>query len=506
MYFPAEKDFLKLTKQGNLIPVYREILADLETPVSAYLKIARKAKYSFLLESVEGEEKVARFSFLAKDPEVVFHVKKDSLRITRFPEGGRGRSVTESRRIVDTPLTHIREILRKYQFVNIPGLPRFCGGMVGYLSYDIVRFFEKLPQTTKDDLHLPDALLILAKDLIIFDHLNHKIKVVSCVHVDSTESVERKRACYRRACERIDKLIGEIHRPLSAAELQSQTSGGKTPSSKVKSNFTAGEFKNIVRQAKKEIQAGEIIQVVLSQRFEVDFKTDPFNIYRTLRALNPSPYMYYLRFGGIQIIGSSPELLIRCEDGVVETRPIAGTRPRGKDEREDAALAQDLLSDPKEKAEHVMLVDLGRNDLGRVCRRGSVHLPEFMRVEKYSHVMHIVTGVKGILRKDKDAWDVLQAAFPAGTVSGAPKIRAMEIIDALEKVNRGPYAGCIGYFSFSGNLDSCITIRTIVASKGKAYIQAGAGIVADSDPAKEYQETINKAKAQLKAIELAGQY
>ncbi|MBI5415275.1 MAG: anthranilate synthase component I family protein, partial [Candidatus Omnitrophica bacterium] len=274
---------------------------------------------------------------------------------------------------------------------------------------------------------------------------------------------------------------------------------------KVRSSFTPARFREIVEEAKKKIQAGDIIQVVLSQRFEFDLTTEPFNIYRTLRALNPSPYMYYLQLDDVQIVGSSPELLVRCEEGVVETRPIAGTRPRGKNDREDAALAKDLLEDPKEKAEHIMLVDLGRNDLGRVCERGSVQLSEFMNVEKYSHVMHIVSNVRGKLRADRDGLDVLQAAFPAGTVSGAPKIRAMEIIEDLENLARGPYAGCIGYFSFSGNLDTCITIRTVVVKGKKAYIQAGAGIVADSVPEKEYQETVNKAKAQLKAIELASQ-
>lgn len=500
MYFPSEKEFLALTQKGNLIPVYKEILGDLETPVSAYFKMAHKAQYSFLLESVEGEEKVARFSFLAKDPELVFQTKNDIVKVTRFEKG---KAITTTHTMTSTPLPFIREILDQYKFVPIPQLPPFCGGLVGFLSYDVVKYFEKLPHKTKDDLRLPDTLLVLSKQLIIFDHRNHNIKIVQCVYAGSESSRPQKIKAYKKALKQIDQLVDQLNKPLVIKTRSKAQKKAKAASFQIKSNTSEAEFKNMVTAAKKQIHAGEIIQVVLSQRFEVDLKTDPFNIYRTLRAVNPSPYMFYLNFKDIQIIGSSPELLVRCEDGVVETRPIAGTRPRGRDDREDALLAEDLLHDPKEKAEHIMLVDLGRNDLGRVCQKGSVQLSEFMSVEKYSHVMHIVSNVKGQLKLDKDSLDVLRAAFPAGTVSGAPKIRAMEIIEDLEKVTRGPYAGCIGYFSFSGNLDSCITIRTIVASRGKVYIQAGAGIVADSNPAKEYQETINKAKAQLKAVELA---
>jgi len=500
MYFPSEKEFLDLTKQGNLIPVYREISGDLETPVSAYFKVAGKSKYSFLLESVEGEEKVARFSFLARDPEVVIQSKGGAVKIIRHATG---KPVAQTAKVKDTPLSFIRDILKQYKFVTLPGLPRFCGGLVGYLGYDIVRFFEKLPHTTKDDLKLPDTYLILAKDLVIFDHINHKMKVISCAHVDPKSLPQKKLQEYKKSLARIDALVRELNKPLVVNVKPRK--GKRTASMKAKSNFTSSQFQKIVEKAKEKIQAGDIIQVVLSQRFAVDLTTEPFNIYRKLRALNPSPYMYYLNFADVCIVGSSPELLIRCEDGVVETRPIAGTRPRGKDEVQDAAFAKDLLADPKEKAEHIMLVDLGRNDLGRVCAQGSIEITEFMNIEKYSHVMHIVSNVRGKLRWDRDGLDVLQAAFPAGTVSGAPKIRAMEIIDELETVDRGPYAGCIGYFSFSGNLDTCITIRTIVVKGKKAYVQAGAGIVADSVPEKEYQETVNKAKAQLRAIELASQ-
>jgi anthranilate synthase component 1 len=498
-YFPSEKEFIQLTKKGNLIPVYKEILGDLETPVSAYLKISKHTNHSFLLESVEGEEKVAHFSFLAKDPDLILESKNNSVTVTEIKKGIKNVTRTE---VKDNPLSFVREIMKPYKFVNIKGLPRFCGGMLGYISYDVVKFFEKLPNKTHDDLKLPDMILARTKDSIIFDHLNHKIKVLSCVYVDPQSTVAQKRRAYRKAVHKIDQIITELRQPLTRRITRKKPKGHL----KVKSNFTEQEFKDIVNKAKKYIRAGEIIQVVLSQRLNVNLKTNPFNIYRCLRSLNPSPYMYYLNFQDTQIIGSSPELLVRCENNVVETRPIAGTRPRGKTEKQDAALARELLADPKEKAEHVMLVDLGRNDLGRVCQKGTVHLSEFMSIEKYSHVMHIVSNVVGQLDQKKyDRFDVLKSAFPAGTLSGAPKIRAMEIIEELEKETRGPYGGCIGYFSFSGNLDTCITIRTIVSTKGKAYVQAGAGIVADSKPKKEYQETLNKANAQITAIKLAHQ-
>ena len=502
MIFPSEKEFLKLSQKGNLVPVYKEILGDLDSPVSAYYKLTEgqrhtdKKSFSFLLESVEGEEKVARYSFLAKNPELIVQSKDNTLQITRF--SGKTKEI-KTQKIKDTPLTTLREIMSRYNFVNIPGLPRFCGGMVGYIAYDCVRFFEKLPNKPKDDLNLPDLLLILAKTLIIFDHSNHRIKVVNCVEIPKNATLTQKKATYQNAVTQIEKLAVELKQPLIADKRENK----KPAISQTHSNFTEKQFCRIVEEGKKRIKAGDIIQIVLSQRFEVKLNTDPFHIYRMLRALNPSPYMYYLHFGDVQIIGSSPELLVRCENGVVETRPIAGTRKRGKNDKEDQSLAKELLADPKEKAEHIMLVDLGRNDLGRVCELGSIKISEFMNVEKYSHVMHIVSNVKGKLKREHDAFDVLKATFPAGTVSGAPKIRAMEIIDRLENVSRGPYAGCIGYFSFSGNFDSCITIRTIVATKGKAYIQAGAGIVADSDPKKEFEETKNKARAQILAIESA---
>jgi anthranilate synthase component 1 len=492
----TEKEFLSYAKKGNLVPVFKEIYGDLETPVAAYMKLAAKSKYSFLLESVEGGEKLARYSFLGVEPELVIRVKSSDAQIVRYIKG---KASVEKRSFKRTPLELVRELIGPYNFVNIPGLPQVCGGFFGYLSYDTVRFFEKIPDIKPDDLKLPDMVLMMVKDMVIFDHLHHTIKVLSCVDVDKKDGRAILQNKYRRAMGRIDRLIAAIAQPLKL----SKTGSSNVPKMKVRSNCTRRAYEQMVVQAKEQIKAGEIIQVVLSQRFEVDIKTSPVNVYRTLRTLNPSPYMYLLNLDGLSIVGSSPELLVRCERGLVETRPIAGTRPRGKTPEEDEALARELLADPKERAEHVMLVDLGRNDLGRVCQQGTVKVTDLMSVEKYSHVMHIVSNVQGKLRPEHDAIASLEATFPAGTLSGAPKIRAMQIIEQLEPAKRGPYGGCIGYISFSQDIDTCITIRTIVIKGQKAYIQAGAGIVADSDPATEYTETLNKAKAQIRALELA---
>jgi anthranilate synthase component 1 len=489
------QEFLKLTSQGNLIPVYRDVPGDLETPVSAYYKLAHRAGYSFLLESVEGQEKIASFSFIARDPELVFTSKGHEAKILRFIKGS---YLPEKISFSGSPLSVVRDLMKDYKAVEVKGLPRFYGGMVGYLSYDCVRFFENLPDTSKDDLNLADICLCLAKNLIVFDHRHHTIKVVSCAHIAAGDSQVAKIKKYKAALKTIEALSADLQKPLVVPQ-----SKKGTKKIAVTSSCSKAQYEQMVLTGKKHIKAGDIFQIVLSQRFKTAISVDPFDIYRTLRVLNPSPYMFYLNLGGLQLVGASPELLVRCENGLVETRPIAGTRPRGRDEAEDQAHGISLLADPKEKAEHVMLVDLGRNDLGRVCEKGTVRLSEFMGIEKYSHVMHIVSNVQGQLRKDMDALDVLEAAFPAGTVSGAPKIRAMEIIEGLETQKRGPYAGCVGYFSFSKNLDTCITIRTIVVQKGMAYVQAGAGIVADSNPATEYEETMNKARAQIKAIELA---
>jgi anthranilate synthase component I len=492
----TKEQFLELSQKGNLIPVYKEVLGDCLTPASAYLHLAKKSKYSFLLESVEGQEKFARFSFIARNPSLIIRSKGKDASVIRF---AKGKFKSEKRTIQDSPLEIVREVMKDYKAVDVPQLPRFYGGMVGFMSYDCVRFFERLPDTAKDELKLPDMVMTKAEDLVIFDHRHHTIKVVSCVHLDSKDSQATKIKKYNQAIRTIDGLIKELRQPITIKSLE--LSGKKKL--KVSSNCSQDKFEKMVAASKKHIHAGDIIQVVLSQRFETKISVEPFAIYRALRALNPSPYMFYLDFDGLQLVGASPELLVRCEDGLVETRPIAGTRARGKTEEEDVALEKDLLADPKEKAEHIMLVDLGRNDLGRVCKQGTVKLSEFMSVERYSHVMHIVSNVQGQLSPDKDALDVLEASFPAGTVSGAPKIRAMQIIEDLEGQKRGPYAGAVGYFSFSKNLDTCITIRTIVVHKGKAYVQAGAGLVADSNPKAEYQETLNKARAQVRAIELA---
>ncbi len=497
MYYPSKEQFKKLSKKGNLIPVYRELLADLETPVSAFMKIDN-SEYSYLLESVEGGEKIARYSFLGSNPSLIFQSKGKTIEVLQ-KSGARFKK--KSYTAETDPLEEIKKIIRQYKFVSVDGLPRFCGGLVGYMSYDSVRFFENIPDTNPDDLKLNDCIFVLTDTILIFDHIAHKIKVVSNVHLEAEKgrlSAAALDKIYDNALKKIDTFVKMLQKPLKISK-----KGKQARPFKVTSNMSKNTFKRSVAQAKEYIRAGDIIQTVLSQRFKTDINVKTFDIYRALRTVNPSPYMYYLNFADTKLIGSSPEVMLRCETNIAEVRPIAGTRKRGKNEEEDKILSENLLHDPKERAEHIMLLDLGRNDLGRVCRYGSVKVKELMKIEKYSHVMHIVSDVQGKIKKGLDNLDVLKATFPAGTVSGAPKIRAMEIIDELEIVRRGPYSGCVGYFSYSGNLDSCITIRTIVVKGKTAYVQAGAGIVADSKPEKEYQETVNKAKALLKAIEIA---
>jgi anthranilate synthase component I len=498
MYYPNLEQFKKLTKKGNVIPVYRELLADLETPVSAFMKI-NSGDYAYLLESVEGGEKIGRYSFLGNNPSLILRSKGQCIEIIKKQGKTFAKTTIEN---PAGPLAEIKKIIKQYKFVNVEGLPRFCGGLVGYLSYDTVRFLENIPDNNPDDLKLYDAVFILTDTILIFDHVRHKIKIVSNVHIEDSnktaKSAKQLEAIYAQSLSKIDALAKTLQKPLKVVKPKIS----KQPFV-VNSNTTKKAFKAAVNKAKEYIHAGDIIQTVISQRFSVKVDVPPFDIYRSLRIVNPSPYMYYLKFGDTQLIGSSPEIMVRCENNIAELRPIAGTRKRGKSEQEDAALAVELLRDPKEIAEHIMLVDLGRNDLGRVCQYGSVKVNELLTIEKYSHVMHIVSDVQGTLSKGKDGFDLLGAAFPAGTVSGAPKIRAMEIIDELETVRRGAYAGCIGYFSFSGNLDTCITIRTIVLKNKIAYVQAGGGIVADSVPENEYQESVNKAKALIKSIEIA---
>ncbi len=495
MYHPTRTEFADLARRGNLVPVYRELPADLETPVSVYLKL-RGERESFLLESVEGGEQLARYSFLAANPTRVLTLRGDQLtirnhkRVELFSLNGRD------------PLEALRDFLTPYRAVSVPGLPRFFGGAVGFMAYDLVRHIERLPATARDELDMPDAIFLLTDTLVAFDHVKHRTLVIANAHVD--EDIDR---AFDDAIARIDAMVARLSQPTPPASTPTPSRNGHD----LESNVSVKQFAQMVERAQEYIAAGDIFQAVLSQRFTRETDVDAFSIYRALRRLNPSPYMFFLDFGEMQFIGSSPEVLVRLEDSLAQLNPIAGTRPRGADEAADARLEEELRNDPKERAEHVMLVDLGRNDLGRVCEYGSVQVPDLMRVERYSHVMHLVSRVVGKLRPEYDAFDLLRATFPAGTVSGAPKVRAMEIIEELEGTRRGPYAGAVGYFGFpcrgrdrgGGNMDFCITIRTIVQRGSRAFIQAGAGIVADSDPLREHQECVNKARALAEAIRLA---
>jgi anthranilate synthase component 1 len=472
MYYPSLEEVKKLAMDGNLVPVYREIVADLETPVSAYLKISRGG-YSFLLESVEGGQRQARYSFIGSEPEKII--------ITHSGDK-------------TSPLQTIKDELSRYRQVQVYGLPVLCGGAVGYLSYETAARFEELPSPDNNPLGLPEAIFMIANTMLVFDHVTHKAIIVSnaCIEGD----VE---SAYAAAISRIDELAERLEAPLPIT--QNQVNPGNTTG--IQSNYSQPDFEESVNKARDYITAGEAIQVVLSQRLSMQTTAEPFDIYRALRSINPSPYMYFLRLGDFDIIGASPETLVRVEDGIVTTRPLAGTRPRGSDYVEDIALADELLHDEKERAEHIMLVDLGRNDIGRISTPGTVEVSDLMEIERYSHVMHMVTNVQGSLSDEYDAFDALQACFPAGTVSGAPKIRAMQIIAELEPDKRGPYAGAVGYFSHNGNMDMAIAIRTMVFKDHTAYVQAGCGIVYDSVPQREYQETMNKARALLKSIEQA---
>jgi anthranilate synthase component I len=485
MYVPSLDGFKAKASQGNLIPVYREIMADLETPVSAFLKLDRGA-YSFLLESVEGGEKWGRYCFLGSEPSILFQSKGSRVEITR--EGR--REVQEG---VD-PLAALRQLMRDYHPVEVDGLPRFFGGAVGYLTYDMVRFFERLPDHTVDDLQVPDAFFMVTDTMVIFDHMLQKIKVVSNARVDGPPE-----KAYEEATAKIEQMISRLRQPIPVLPPPSRPADPLS----LTSNFTREAYEQVVEHAKEYIRAGDIIQVVPSQRFQAEIDVEPFEIYRALRTVNPSPYMFYLKFGDLKLVGSSPEVMVRLEGSLIELRPIAGTRRRGKTAAEDLEIASELINDPKERAEHIMLVDLGRNDVGRVAKIGTVKVTELLVVEKYSHVMHLVSHVTGDLADGKDCFDVMRATFPQGTVSGAPKIRAMEIIEEFEPTKRGPYAGAVGYFSFSGNMDTCIALRTLTVKGNTAYLQAGGGVVADSVPASEYEETLNKAQALKRAIELA---
>ncbi len=488
MYFPSRQDFSALAQQGNLIPVYREILADMETPVSAFRKID-DGDTAFLLESIEGGEKWARYSFLGSGPARIFRCRDNYFEVVHLGQ-------VEQSGEADDPLAELQRLLETYRPVEIDGLPRFFGGAVGYLGYDMVRFVEELPDKNARDSDNWDACFLLTEGLLIFDNMRQKIKVVCNVHL---AEVEDPQTAYERGIARIDTLIEQLRQPLPHRIAPHQDA----PEQVLTPNFTPENFCKAVERCKEYIRAGDIFQVVLSQRFAGKLQADPFDIYRALRTINPSPYMFFLRFGDNLVVGASPEVLVRKEGEQVEVRPIAGTRPRGATPEEDLQLEDELLADPKERAEHIMLIDLGRNDVGRVAKPGTIEVSELMVIERYSHVMHIVSNVRGKLRNGLNAFDVFRAAFPAGTLSGSPKIRAMEIIDEFEPHRRGVYGGAVGYFSFSGNMDLAIAIRTLMVEKGRILLQAGAGIVADSDPEMEYQETLNKAQGVKHAIEMA---
>ncbi|MBI2424465.1 MAG: anthranilate synthase component I [Candidatus Hydrogenedentes bacterium] len=490
MFHPSLEEFKALARPGALVPVYREILADLETPVGAYMKAALHQPYAFLLESVEQAGTLSQYSFIGANPSIVFCAKGNDGWIQRD-----GHRETFS---APNPLDTLRELMKDYDPISIKGVPPFHGGAVGYLSYDQVRFFETLPDKNPDAMHLPDLYFMLTDTILIFDHANNRIKIVSNVHVkDDPEGAYNEGVSKIRQLEAL--LRGAV--PEAAAKVSPCANANGA----IESNFSQEQFCAAVRSAKEYICAGDIFQVVLSQRFKRKTEASPLTLYRALRSINPSPYMLLMQFPDFALVGSSPEVMTQVKGGSVMVRPIAGTRPRGHTAEEDAALEADLMSDEKELAEHIMLVDLGRNDLGRVSKPGTVApvARKKMVVERYSHVMHIVSEVIGVMREDCDAFDALAATFPMGTVSGAPKIRAMEIIDELEPERRGPYSGGCGYISYAGDMDTCILIRTMVLKDGVAYLQAGAGIVYDSDPQREYEETLNKAKVLFRAVDFA---
>jgi len=490
MYHPTLDQLLEVGELGNVVPVWLELPADLETPVSVYLKLRGEGP-SFLLESVEKGEQVGRYSFLGIEPSGIITAQDGRVTVSgQDLHGGFDEAQGDL-------LAVARGILSEYDPVSADELPRFFGGLVGYLAYDAVRFFERVPLPRGTGLGLPDAVFLLANILVIFDHVKHRLLVVVNAPLDGDP-----RVAYETATRKIDEIVSRLHQPLATAP--PSAAGRIVAPTQWVSNLAQSDFETAVRQAKEYIECGDIFQVVLSQRLSRRTSAEPLSIYRALRMLNPSPYMFFLELPeGLSLIGSSPEMLVRLDKGLAEVRPIAGTRTRGTTPDEDDALARELMADPKERAEHVMLVDLGRNDLGRVCQYGTVSVPDMMFIERYSHVMHIVSNVQGRIRPDQDSLDLLRATFPAGTVSGAPKIRAMEIIAELEGSRRGPYSGAVGYLGYSGNMDTCIAIRSIIMQGDTVHMQAGAGIVADSDPTREYHETLSKAQALMEAVEIA---
>ena len=492
MIQPSYQEFRVLAKRGNLIPVYQELLMDLETPLSFFKRLERD-RYAFLLESVEGSERWARYSFLGTRPYRVFKARGSEVEII---EGGKSRRYNS-----EAPLKALEQLLKNCRPVSVAGVPPFFGGALGYVSYNAVEQFYLIRNGKKDPLELPEIFFLFVQTLIAFDNLKHTIKVIDNVQLDVGTDL---RGAYDASVRRIRNVISTLQKKPRGIEPRDVSQNRKNR--KFRSNLSKAQFASAVVKGKAYIKAGDIIQVVLCQRLETETETDPFEIYRALRFINPSPYMFYLELEDLRVIGSSPETMVRLTGDTIELRPIAGTRPRGGTTEEERKLEADLLADPKERAEHIMLVDLGRNDVGRVAQVGTVEVNELMAIERYSHVIHIVSNVRGKLASGQTAFDLFVSAFPAGTVSGAPKIRAMQIISELEPQKRGLYAGAIGYFGYNGNLDTCIVIRTIIMKGKKVFVTAGAGIVADSDPETEYQETLNKARAMLKAVALAEQW
>ncbi len=488
----TKEEFLKLSKNFNVIPLYKEIIADLDTPVGAFLKLNRSP--SFLLESVQGGEKWGRYSIIGIEPSVI--ITAEGKNVTVIENKASSKSNFTEQNVL--PFDFLKKYFNKYKPYFAPELPRFYGGMVGYISYDTVKLFEKVPDISKSSLKMPDMYLMIPQTVLIFDNLKQSIKIVYNAFISDNPEMT-----YKEAIEKIENLISDLksHEDKRFRTYLTAPEKQQTILKNFKSNFTKEKFIKAVQKAKDYVLSGDVVQVVLSQRFEADTKAHPLDIYRILRIINPSPYMFYIDTGKDFLVGSSPEILVRLEEGKITLRPIAGTRPRGKTDEEDLALERELLSDEKEQAEHIMLVDLGRNDVGKVSEIGSVSVTELMTVERYSHVMHIVSNVEGKLRKGLNMFDVFMSCFPAGTVTGAPKVRAMQIIEELEPTKRGPYAGAIGYFGFGGNMDMCIGIRMLLIKDNKVYVQAGAGIVADSKPEMEYEETVNKAKAMLKTLQ-----
>ncbi|MFG6495556.1 anthranilate synthase component I [Fictibacillus sp. UD] len=494
MFVPTLEEVVSLSKENyNVIPIGFTYLSDHETCISQFERV-RHEQHAFLLESVEGGERWARYSYIGRKPFLVVSSKGNEVDLNFIKED-------ELIQKQGSPLDIVKEYMSRYKSPKHSSLPPFTGGAVGFFGYDLIHTFENVPKPKSSSNQENEMEFLFTDEIIVFDHLKQKTTILCNLHVspdDNDKSIQKK---FNDVCRRIRETYQELQQNPKSKTVNAEQPVAVKTSSGVRSSHTTEEFCSMVKQAKEYIQSGDVFQVVLSQRFEQETEADPFDVYRLLRSMNPSPYMYYYKSNDTYIVGASPELLVKVDNGCVENRPIAGTRPRGKTREEDLAYEQDLLADEKERAEHVMLVDLGRNDVGRVSEFGSVELDSYMEIERYSHVMHMVSHVKGRMQKDKDFFDALRSCMPAGTVSGAPKVRAMQIISELEKQSRGVYGGAIGYLGFNGQMDSCIAIRTIVFQDGKAYVQAGAGVVADSVPEREYEETVNKAKAMLKAIE-----